>query len=414
MQSVLPVHSTDFIREQYLHKTLNSPSYSQFLRNSHISGISESEQLFFRRFVSRFVPNIARVHFHGTYSLEELFLEAATENMTLRDIFIACGAAFVAGKSECSEQAMQTYEVAIDKFVEQMRVGHVVGFEDWFFVAVQVLQTLCLRDNFGTLNATRCAAHLGAASRIITMRMLELDREYSALQKAMIENFVFNYSITIFYCDHTKLKELVPSPFDFFDSVQDLSCILPGDLPHAGHISMRAFEIAAKCSWLCRLLLPLTQQQVLIHQLLLDRAKSLIHHLDYPTASPMTLAAAQTTAVARAMLCLLMILLTGMLDREAPLEQFDEMLTAYTVDVNNVLYKNIVFPIWLLNIAACATEDPYKREIFVNRLDYLYRILNSRISMQVLAHLRGLWEIYTGREPFYLLFDTHAMDQVCM
>lgn len=380
---------------------------------------SVMDSFFFSHFANRFLPTIAQPHFHHAHPQHSLVLSAASRSDMLREIFVACGASLVAFDNLLYQAvARDRYKQALLHFLTKIKHG-VVGSEDWFFVAVQVLQTLCLRDAFGGSNATRCAAHFGAAYKIIVNllhRESGVGPQFSPLERVMIENFIFNYSITIFYCDHNQLARLVPNPFDFFaEANSKLTQMSYEDgSPQSSRLSMLAFQIAAKCSWLCRLRLPLDAADQRLHFELLLFADTILFSLESVDFSGENLKVQNTVSVAKVVLRASIILMRKMLDLEkVNALDLQGLVEAIVADIAKPCNKDIIFPIWAVMIAASTTLVDSHKLFFKERLQQLVDMSKSTIALQVVNHMDGLWEIYSGDEPFELLFDTTVLDQVC-
>lgn len=379
------------------------------------------DSFFFAHFAGRFLPTIAQPHFHHSRPWKNLVLSAAANSEMLREIFVACGASLVAFDNVLYRAvAQQKYKIALLHFLGKIKHG-LEGGEDWFFIAVQVLQTLCLRDPFGGANATRCAAHFSAAYKII-LKLLDKPHvngdgpQYSPLEKVLIENFIFNYSITIFYCDHDKLTRMVPNPFDFFSMANTKLAQMSTEdgSPQSSRMSMLAFQIAAKCSWLCRLKLPLDEADQKLHFEILLFAEAILFSLESVDFSPQEVLVRNTVSVAKVVLRSSIILLTKMLDMEGVRAHLlQHLVVKIVLEIDQPYNRDIIFPIWSVMIGASTALDIEHKEFFKRSLEKLVNLSKSKIAMQVLNHLEGLWEIYNADEPFELLFDTKVLDQVC-
>lgn len=381
------------------------------------------DSFFFSHFANRFLPTIAQPHFHHSLPQKSLVLSAASHSDMLREIFVACGASLVAFDNDMyREVAQEKYKLALLHFLGKIKHGVVQGGEEWFFVAVQVLQTLCLRDAFGGANATRCAAHFSAAYKIVVLKLLDkpnvnnMGPSYSPLEKVLIENFIFNYSITIFYCDHRKLAHLVPNPFDFFSMANAKLAQMSYEdgSPQSSRMSMLSFQIAAKCSWLCRLKLPLDDADQRLHFEMLLFAETILFSLESVDFTSQEILVQNTVSVAKVVLRSSIILLKKMLDMDSvKAGHLQGLVSEIVSDIGQPFNQDIIFPIWSLMIAASTTLDNGHKQFFKANLEKLVEISKSKIAMQVLNHLEGLWEIYDGDQPFELLFDTEVLDQVC-
>lgn len=388
------------------------------------------DSFFFSRFANKFLPTIARPHFHQRISTLSLILSASSESSMLREIFIACGATLVASENDhLRAVARKRYFKALSLFLKEMKLGGVDGREDWLFVAVQVLQTLCLRDTLDGSNATRCASHFSAAYKIIIRRLLGeptdlfsiesrgilvLSTGFSPLERVMIENFIFNYSLTIFFCEHDKLEALIPNPFQFFAISSDklLAMSLEDGTPRCSRMSLLAFQIAAKCLWLCRLKLPLSPHEKLLHVELLQFAGGCLYMLDSMDTRD-SVRVKNTVSIAKVVLRTSILLLRKMLDIDLRALHLQGTVRAIMEDMREPCNDHIIYPIWSLMICASTALDSKLREYFREKLEKLLHMSNSSIVKQICNHLDGLWEIYDGDEPFQLLFDTEVLDQVC-
>lgn len=382
------------------------------------------DSMFYANFVNRFLPTIAQPHFHHTLPQHSLVLSAASQSTMLTEIFIVCGASLVSFDNLLyREVAQEKYKVALLHFLRKMKQGVVHSSEDWFFVAVQVLQTLCLRDGFGGGNVTKCAAHFSPACKIIVQKVLSRAHDntstkpqFSPLEKVLIENFIFNYSITIFFCDHTKLEALMPNPFDFFSLTNPKLTQMSYEdgSPQSSRMSVLAFQIAAKCSWLCRLRLPLNAADQRLHYELLQLADTILFSLNSVDFSGQEIRVQNTVSIAKVVLRSSIILLRKMLDMQGVrAHHLQQLVKEIAGDVAQPHNKDIIFPIWSLMIVASTSLDSSHKVFYKERLQKLIDISRSKIAIQVLNHLEGLWEIYSGDEPFELLFDTEVLDQVC-
>lgn len=376
------------------------------------------------QFAKNFLPTVAQVYSHDKTQLLKLVLTTSENSGLLQEIFIACGASFYASVNPASRpMAHDRYTRAIGHFVSELKLKHIRGEESWFFVAVQILQILCLRDTFAGSNATRCAAHFGAAYKLITRRILGHGdpnfekRPVLALEKFMLENYIFNYSITIFFCDHLQLKTLMPNPYYFFCiSHKELLDLFGGPgLAEYRYNSILAFLLAAKCSWLCRLKLPLNRVDKLLCTELLVLAQSILAFFDKPQPPSLPLNIRITIDIAKVVLYTCIILLKKMLDpeniRAADLQSFVMAIKAETEHPHN---QNAIFPIWSLMVAASCSLSVPLRQFFRSALVRLLKIAKSELVYRILVYLDGLWELYgLSDRAFEMVFDTNVLDQIC-
>lgn len=380
---------------------------------------AELDDAYFSRFITGFLPNIAQVNSYNTQELHDLILSTGTHLGALKEVFVACGAGIVALEHKGYRRVAQArHEKALARYTAALRSQEIHGDENWFFVAVQVLQILCLRVTPGGGNATRCAAHFGASYRLVISQLLNshtvnLTQTVTPLRKAMIENFIFNYSITVMFCDHTRLQGLVPNPFEFFAGANVALAALYSDDSdqQLGYRSMLAFQIAAKCLWLCRLQLPLSQHDRYLHYELSLLAQTLLatfgDEIDRNPASRLKTVLGQV--VARALL----ILLRKMIDPTITANDVQYLVEAMRADIEHCTNRSIIFPIWSLTVGASASVSTNDKAFFRAQLDSLRVLSNLTLIGHVLHHLDALWEISLDDEPFQVLFNTEMMDSIC-
>lgn len=373
--------------------------------------------MFFAHFANKFLPTIAQPHFHQRVPTLSLVLSAADNSAMLRDIFVACGASLAAFENHKYRPiAREKYVKALSLFLAEIKRGVVSEGEDLIIVAVQVLQTLCLRDAFQGSNATRCAFHFSAAHKIIIRRLLSASRvsRFSQLERVMVDNYIFNYSLTIFFCEHAQLEKLIPNPFEFFAVSNERLLEMSRDdgSPWTSRMSIIAFQIAAKCSWLCRLKLPLSDADHDVHAELLQFAEAILFMVN--SEENRNTSDLNTGSIAKVMLQTSIILLKKMLDmREVRAIHLQRIVQSIIADIRLLCNEGIIFPIWSLMITASTALETEDRHFLKKRLESLLVKSNSTIVKQVCNYLEGLWEIYSADEPFELLFDTTVLDLVC-
>ncbi|OBA20887.1 hypothetical protein METBIDRAFT_41492 [Metschnikowia bicuspidata var. bicuspidata NRRL YB-4993] len=383
---------------------------------------SQMDTHFLSVFIHSFLPTLAQVNFQDKRQCLELVLAAAKESPLLQEVFIACGASIIAFNNEQHRHmAQERYTKAINFYLAELKLGKIQGGEVWFFVAVQVLQILCLRDMFADSNATRCAAHFGAAHKIISLRLssdrnnISSQKPFLMLEKIMLENFLFNYSITIFFCDHKQLPELVPSPFVFFHAARTkLVHIFYDSIDRYKYRSMLAFQIAAKCAWLCRLKLPLDEDGRFLHMEIMQLAEALLLSFENEAEEYCHLNVKATMSIAKVVLNTSLILLLKITDFDSVrARDLQHLVKAIRADIDQPHNSNTILPIWSLMIAASTSLDPDDQAFFKKCLGDLLVRSKSKIIVQILNYLDGLWELYEGEEPFEFMFDTTVLDQVC-
>ncbi|KAF3986955.1 hypothetical protein FT663_04118 [Candidozyma haemuli var. vulneris] len=371
------------------------------------------DSIFLVQFAQRFLPTLAQPHFNHRVPTQSLVHAVSEKSDLVRQMSIACGASLVAFDDQAFRPvARSRYVTALSSFIKAMRNGF-LGSEEWLFLAVQVLQTLSLRDPMAGCNATRCAVHLNAAYELFISRILRSDALATSLERVMIENFLFNYSLTIMFCDHTKIEELIPSPFVlFFDfHTRFLTLCEEDEYPQFSRLSIIAFQIAAKATWSCRLSLPLLEYEKHLHIELLQLAETCLF-MSETLEAPASVQIFDTLTVTKVVLHTSIILLKKMIEpciRASVLQPSIDALVRLVKGSNDY----VVIPIWSSFIAASASTKNEDRQRFIQTLEKLMARSGSHLINRVYNYLEALWEIYTGDEPFDLLLDTTALSKIC-
>ncbi|PVH16704.1 uncharacterized protein CXQ87_005000 [Candidozyma duobushaemuli] len=401
--------SSETEEEQIQDIDIGPSQLATLVPRNHLS--IQIDSIFLVQFAQRFLPTLAQPHFNHKVPTQSLVHSVAEKSDLLRQMSIACGASLVAFDDQAFRAvAQKRYVSALSLFIKTMKNG-VLGSEEWLFLAIQVLQTLSLRDPTMGCNATRCAVHLSAAYELFMKNILQSHASVSSLERAMIENFLFNYSLTIMFCDDAQIEKLIPSPFGLFSTHYQRFFELCQDYedPASSRLSITAFQIAAKASWSCRLRLPLADSDKLLHCELLQLAETCL--LTSETLSAPTVQIFDTLTVAKVVLHTSMILLRKMLDpglRASILQPSIDALVRLVGDSN----EYVVIPIWSSFIAASAATADSDRRFFIHTLQKLGTRSGSHLINRASSYLEGLWEIYGGDEPFGLLLDTRALTAV--
>lgn len=378
---------------------------------------------FLRHFSQQFLPAIAQTHYFDTNLRQNLMLSGAGSSGLIRNIFVACGALSVAYEDKSyKSMALDRCKSAIRTYLDEIKRVETEDNEDWLLVAVQVLQTLCYRDLFTTSNVTRAAIHFAVAYKFISSRIYGQNRNNPSesvkvlkLDLIMIENFIFNYSIIIMFCDHESLPQLVMNPYVLFSQANQRfkDLYLCNNYPHPSQMSILAFLIAAKCSWLCRLCLPLSpQEHILVSELLLTAEVALLS-LHLLNSAAESLEMKKTISIARVVLETCRILIGKMLDSQFGADKIQQLLDSIREDISQPCNNDTIFPVWTLMIAGSASTKPEDREFFRAQLNNLMSLSRSMVVRLVSQHLEKVWLMYSGLEPLDLMLDTRVLDRVC-
>ncbi|KAK8438501.1 hypothetical protein ACI3LY_004821 [Candidozyma auris] len=381
--------------------TFNAPKVSMTM---------QIDTLFLLQFAERFLPSIAQPHYTHKVSTQSLVHSVAEKSDLLRKVSIACGAFLVAFDDDNFRPiATSRYVDAITSFIKTIQRGKFD--QEWVFLAIQVLQTLSLRDPDGC-NASKCALHMNAAYELFIKGILQGQVKISALQRVLIENFLFNYSLTIMFCERDKIQALIPNPFDLFYSFHDvfLGLCQEDSYPQFSRLSIMAFQIAAKASWSCRMNVPLLDYEKHLHIELLHSAETCLQMSE--SLIPESVSVFDTLTVTKIVLLTSIILLKKIICPDLRASFVQPQINSTVAIINNA-NSYVIIPIWSSFIGASASTTERDRRVFIQTLQKLMARSGSHLIDRVYKFLEGLWEIYTGDEPFDLLIDTNALSKIC-
>ncbi|OWB72171.1 hypothetical protein B5S31_g1877 [[Candida] boidinii] len=238
--------------------------------------LNNEKAFLYHRFLNQFIPSISVNHAYPALSPGTTFVPYASGSSpgssAVREIFFACGALTLAldNPDSYSDLASKYYSKAMTLVKDEISKAENIT-EDWLFVAVQ---TLCLLDRALGFGANRCTKHLLAASNIIKERLkskyvtamnsnVTSSLEITKVEKTLFDSFMFNYTISLYFCDFSDLVQL-PSPFTFFDECRsyinaaliiDPSCPSWTNNPVMGS-AVGCFECFAKLFWILRMMNP--------------------------------------------------------------------------------------------------------------------------------------------------------------
>lgn len=403
--------------------------------NNHMNSmcIELEDKLFYEKFIEKFVPSIAQPCDRD--ELTKLFISESSKSPTLLQVFVACGATIISfGNEMLKFTAHKKYLEALDVLLAEMKKGLIKGYENWFFIAIQVMQSISLRNKFIGANASRCVKHLEIANKILTKRQGVLNNEIRSynkqeqdsqwiglhsiiLDKVFRENYVFNYTLAVFFGDYNSLKQYAPNPFQLFEGYRNITCPVNKSRWYGTRIwkaSNIAFETAAKCSWLCRFKLPLSEEDVVDHKIMLMESEKNIQDLEeiesYTTAKENRIDITIAKLATRSSIILLKkFLYFDAMNASHFQSHIDEMIH----DIDKPYNQDAILPGFALMIAASAAILQYQKAFLQPCLEKLVVQLNSNMVLQILNYIKGVWELYENGEAFELLFNTEIMNLIC-
>lgn len=384
--------------------------------------VSSEETLCYDAFVSVFLSSITPAHCHPLLSPMSILLPYAVTNSTVKEIFLACGATIMAYADDSFiQRAHIRYHNALNLLISDIQKSK-DGCEDHLFISVQLLQTLCLRDKTLGLSATKSAAHISAAYEILKKRFAK-ELKISPLDRILTEHFVFNYPITLMMCHHGKLSA-VPSPFSFYSQfgksletpLNDCSSDPWLDHPILG-VGLKAHEISAKCTWMCRVKeLPLSLEDLTICKRLLEEATENLQRLKSIPMYSLEKAQKQTLSFSKTVIYASLILLTKLCNNRARTEDVQKELRLLLDEVlySKQLDDDYFQSIWAMFIAGSVCIDPGQRLFISERFRKVSSMLHSSLSEKVLRYLEMVWgEEEDKQVGLDFLFDTTMLDIVC-
>ncbi|CUM68055.1 uncharacterized protein PRCAT00005770001 [Priceomyces carsonii] len=407
------------------------------MRNIMIPGVSlsETDAICYRYFIEKFLPSLLHPFTHDS-SVETIFLTASSQSQTLRNIFFACGATMISFENIFfKEVAHKKYIQAVKILIEEIKSGAILGSEDWLFMAVQTLQTLCFRENVVKLPAITVVPHFSAAFHIIRQKFKKISNKqwtetsriirpdplsvspklYSSLDKALIENFLFNYPIAIFFGRSENLEVTVPDPFYVFNLANIWQDFSHESIYHnLNWYSQFAFETAAKSTWMCRLKLPLNDKDRSLCTTILSTASNVLKNFLTIDVSGLSNKVRQSVSIAMVTLRISLILIRKMLQmKELSAKDFQGEINLIINEIDK--HENLILPGWTLLIGFCTSLEANQRNFFKNLFNKLLSNLNSNMLLQIINFVDSAAPVNTAPDyPFELLFDTQVLNMICL
>lgn len=392
----------------------------------------------FMYFINKFLPSLLHPFVHDL-SIEGLFIQCASEFKVLREIFIACGAAMIAFENEnYKEFSYQKYVKSLRSLSEEFENGSLKGSEDWLFMAAQTLQTHCFRENNICLPAMTVAPHITASYQIMKKRFMypsqqstyeiqgfqsaeeatkpiKVPLDFSPMDRALIESFLFNYPIAIFFGKSDKLEMTVPNPFEFFSLSEFWTAFNNFENDNRINIlSKSAFEIASKTAWICRLKLPLNEVDYNLCKELHSNCYNLLEDYAFIDLSILTKSVKQSVSIGKIVARISFMLLIKMLNFNTTTVEdlqvhVDEILEEIQLPFNDTL----ILPGWTLLVAMCCSIHEKRQMFFRKKFDELLSRLNSNMLLQIINFADSVTPLAPNRS-FNMIFDTKIIDMICL
>lgn len=385
---------------------------------------SLEDSQFFHAFVHGFLPAISPQNCHPQIAPVAIFLPQGTAEPIMREVFYACGAAFMSGVNpELRHVSKRRYIACVNRF--NRRLAENGGrIEEWM-VAAALLFTL--RDKFTGSSPDLPASHLATAIQLI--RILRAQHgDQSVIIKFFVESFLFNYSMVLITAD-ALVRKLLPSPFDIFEEwrpafeYKPFRCYVPWQNNPVFGAATQAFELAAKASWLVQKC-PLSDDDMAIAcDLLSETYRMKSPEIDIQPGDQIPphdyVQLQESVAVSNVSKYACQLLLLRMMNPGIELEhtiirdRVLGLLEIYkTISLDNPIWATCA---WLLLVTGLSAVDPYDRQFI---LLMCYR--NAKMCHAAFMGLIALvMELAWGTdkcpgEGWNLLFNTGAVKSICL
>lgn len=231
--------------------------------------------------IKGYIPKMTTQYTHHKLTTSAAFIPQLGKNPIMREVFLCCGATYLAWNNlkkfqNMSDELYMNCKLLIQNFIDEHPD---YADEDWLFVA---LQLLCNRDK-NSLTGTQEDAkwHLMRAFDIIRLRyygkhdkkcelsIIEIISNSNLVlrpyERTLIESFIFQYSASLLFIDGV---EELPNPFTIF---KILNAVLKCPVYECEYIadwmsnpilgpSLDSFELLAKLSYIGHMQLPLNKE----------------------------------------------------------------------------------------------------------------------------------------------------------
>ncbi|SCU84136.1 LANO_0C00540g1_1 [Lachancea nothofagi CBS 11611] len=384
-----------------------------------------------------FIPKLDTQYTHPSLTTDATFVPQASKNALIKNVFICCGATYLAWcdlerYQQLSDELYINCKAQILDYIEQ---AENYADDDWLFAA---LQLLCIRDkNSFTGTVDNSIWHLSKAFFIIRERYYDatstdlfddplldlLLRESIVLQpqeRMFIESFIYQYSISILFARDISC---LPNPCAVFRA---LSLVLKCPVYNLeGHDqwmnnpllgpSLDTFEILAKLSYIARIQMPLEPKW---HKKVLQLRNMCIYYtqpspaqkiddlqwFNYRVTSMVGLLVTKTCDLFASK-----ILNYTTFDVTSPKVQMQ------TKEIIN-LFKKVpadhqIWGIlsWTIVITGAFTRDPKDQLYIIERVQHIAERAHSYCGIKMSSFLHDIWNTADGLK---FLFDRNKLAQV--
>ncbi|SCU99292.1 LAFA_0G23134g1_1 [Lachancea sp. 'fantastica'] len=231
---------------------------------------TQQDLLLYYTCIYYFLPAVGPQHTLPQLTTTETFVPLLAQNAIVKDVFLCCGATFLAWcqPQKYSDTAEALYQKCKACLHDELNSNRVCGDETWIFACFQLLVlTNKLHNGQGESMVDRCVDNLSHSFDIIKRKYNDIEKHGSTpADRMLMESFMYNYTVSLLVA-----KDLTKLPNPFGKGFQKLAALLKSPLfndcdvawmnnPILGP-SLDAFCILAKVSFLSRLPLPLEESQ---------------------------------------------------------------------------------------------------------------------------------------------------------
>lgn len=377
-------------------------------------------------FVTGFIPAISPQHCHPQLTPMAVFMHQGILEPMMRDVFYACGAAFMSNENDnMMAVARKRYAACLVKFANRLSATN-GRIEEWM-VAAALLFTL--RDKFVGSSPEQPTTHLAKAIELI--RILRRSAgDSSVTLKFFVDSFLFNYSVVLI-TGGPLAQKILPSPFKIFDEWRSVyeyrpfRCFAPWMNNPVFGAATKAFEVAAKASWLVHQTPLDNENMVIACELLADT-----YRLELPSKfeavgnndglSRKDFLHVQQSLVVHdvgKLSCqiLLLRLMNPSLDLAHPI--VSEKVKLIVDGLRTLCADTTLWVIcsWLLLITGLCCEAQHDRDYVVTNCYRASKLFRAAFMNKVGDFLQQAWGSEQAPGPGWdLLFDPAALQDVCL
>lgn len=228
---------------------------------------TQQDLLLYYTCVYYFLPAVGPQQTLPQLTTTETFVPLLTQHPIVKDVFLCCGATFLAWcqPQKYSQLAERLYQSSKSRLQKELASDRIRGDETWAFACFQLLcLTNKLHNGEGISMVDRCVDNLAHSFNIIKRKYQTIkERGSTPTDRMLIESFMYNYTVSLLVA-----RDLSKLPNPFSDMFANLTTLLKSPIfndcdvewmnnPVLGP-SIDAFGMLAKVSFLSRMPLPLT------------------------------------------------------------------------------------------------------------------------------------------------------------